>query len=53
MTGRSKQISDAMTHQATADDADCLFSVLIHLFPRANKTPELRSLQDVETIAFR
>jgi hypothetical protein len=41
MTSRSEQISDAVAHQAATDDADFLFCVLIHLFPRANKPPEL------------
>jgi len=42
MTGSSKQISDAVAHQAAADDADFLLRVFVHLFPRANKPPELR-----------
>ena len=42
MTGRSEQISDAVAHEATADHADFLLCVFVHLFPRANKPPELR-----------
>jgi hypothetical protein len=42
MTGRGEQISDAVAHQAAADHADFLLCVFVHLFPRANKPPELR-----------
>jgi len=42
MTSRSEQISDAVAHQAAADHADFLLCVFVHLFPRANKPPELR-----------
>jgi hypothetical protein len=42
MAGGSEQISDAVAHQAAADNANFLLCVLVHLFPRANKAPELR-----------
>jgi hypothetical protein len=48
MTGRSKQIRDAVAHQAAADHANFLLCVFVHLFPRANKPPEPRWRRNVE-----
>src|SRR6516162_7721176 len=38
MPRRGEQISDAVAHQPTADDADFLPHRFAHVFPRTNKT---------------